>query len=166
MDIEDELLKYSKEELVEFIRLSSKLFMAMDGFWFIAAKEKLGYKTALELDRQAWEMYFPYEAKKLKSAFNLDQGIDGAIRGLKHSMRLLCLDYSVTEMGQDKAILAVRNCHIKRAMERENTPFTCQKVGNVVLPLFLKIFDDTLDGEVLLDDTEDDDVSCRWVIGR
>ena len=165
MEDKDELMRYSKEDLVAFVRLASRLFMAMDGFWFIAAKEKLGYEVALELDRRAWEMYFPYEAKKLKSVFGIEDGIYGAVRGFKHSMRLLCLDCRLTEIDNDRAVLTIHNCHIRRAMERDGTPLTCQHVGNVVLTLFSRIFDDELEGEILVDDTEED-VSCRWVIRR
>ncbi|MHC1572887.1 MAG: hypothetical protein ACXQTJ_00310, partial [Candidatus Syntropharchaeales archaeon] len=95
----------------------------------------------------------------------IEDGLYGVIEGFKHSMRLLCLDSRVTEIDDNRAVLTVYNCHIRRAMEANKTPLTCQAVGNVVLTRFSQIFDVALEGEILIDDTEDD-ISCKWVIKR
>lgn len=43
----------SKEELLKVINVYSKNWLAHDGCWFLAAEEKFGMETAIELDEKS-----------------------------------------------------------------------------------------------------------------
>ena len=65
---EIDLTTLSKEELIRLVKVYSRLFLALDGFWFLAVEDRFGYQAALDADIDAWEGYFPYEAKMLRKA--------------------------------------------------------------------------------------------------
>lgn len=48
-----------REILIKLLKLYSCLLLALDGFWFLAAKDKWGYEEAVEIDAKVWESYFP-----------------------------------------------------------------------------------------------------------
>ncbi len=55
------LSDFSTNTLLQLLRLYAKLYMAMDGFWYLAVKERAGGKEALSCDIKAWEDMVKYE---------------------------------------------------------------------------------------------------------
>jgi len=49
----------SREELLRALEMFAKNWLAHDGCWFLAAEERLGMKTAIELDTRAWSVLLP-----------------------------------------------------------------------------------------------------------
>jgi hypothetical protein len=44
-----------REELLQALEMFARNWLAHDGCWFVAAEEKLGLESAIELDARAWE---------------------------------------------------------------------------------------------------------------
>ena len=46
------------------VKAHSRLFLALDGFWFLEVEEKYGYGAALKVDLDVWQKYFPYNDRR------------------------------------------------------------------------------------------------------
>jgi hypothetical protein len=55
------LSDFSPDTLVQLLRLYAKLYMAMDGFWYLEVKERADDKEALACDIKVWEDTVKYE---------------------------------------------------------------------------------------------------------
>lgn len=154
-----------REQLLKLVKLYSRLFLALDGFWFLAAKEKLGYDTALELDIKVWERYFPYEAKKVRTALGIeDTSVRGILDSLKYSALVPCMTHEISEVSEDRGIFACYDCPSLAAMERAGYPPTCEPVGVKVFNTYAKSINPGVavrfvDGPPRKSAA---DVSCKW----
>lgn len=154
-----------RETLLKLLKLYSRLFLALDGFWFLAAKEKYGYDAALELDIKAWDGYFPYEAKKIREAMDIkDTSIQGIVDTLKYSALVPCMVHEIPEVSEKKGIFALYGCPSLLAMEKAGYPPTCEPAGTVVFDKYAKAINSKakarfLDGPPR---KSPQDVSCKW----
>jgi len=62
---------FSKQDLIELIKMYSDLFFVMDALWFLTTEEMTDYETALQIDVDVWKKYGRKEAKRLRSLFNV-----------------------------------------------------------------------------------------------
>ena len=46
---------FSKETLIELIKIYGRLYLSVDGFWFLAVREKVNNDTAIDCDLWVWE---------------------------------------------------------------------------------------------------------------
>jgi len=58
------------DKLLDF----AKLWLAHDGFWFLAIEQKYGLDAAIEIDRIAWAGFAPIEARRIMKRPNLQPG--------------------------------------------------------------------------------------------
>jgi hypothetical protein len=47
------------------LEMFAKNWLAHDGCWFLAAEERLGMQTAIELDERAWQRFAATEARRI-----------------------------------------------------------------------------------------------------
>jgi hypothetical protein len=59
----------SRDDLLKLVHLHAKNWLAHDGCWFLAAEEKFGMETAIELDTKSWGCFSPVEAKHIMQTF-------------------------------------------------------------------------------------------------
>ena len=69
------LSDFSSDTLAQLLALYARLYMALDGFWYLTIKERLGNQEALACDIGTWEKLCPYEMAKLTKLLNI-QGND------------------------------------------------------------------------------------------
>ncbi len=62
---------FSKETLVELLKVYSKLYLSVDGFWYLSVKEKVNNDTALDCDLWVWERQIKSELKRIGKALNI-----------------------------------------------------------------------------------------------
>ena len=62
---------FSAEMRLKGLDLYRKMFLAVDGFWYLAAKERFGNEIAMEMDLWVWERHMRYELKRLTGMFNI-----------------------------------------------------------------------------------------------
>ncbi|MDO8472589.1 MAG: DUF6125 family protein [Dehalococcoidia bacterium] len=154
-----------REELVQLLKLYSRLFLALDGFWFLAAKKKLGYDVALDLDKAAWEGYFPYEAKKIRRDLGIeDTTTRGIVDSLKYSPLWPCMRHEIPETSEERSVFACYDCPSLSAMERGGYPPTCEAVGKISFGAYAKAINPGttvrfLDGPPR---KTTEDVCCKW----
>ena len=70
----EHLAKLSREQLLKLIDVYAKNWLAHDGCWFLAAEERYGMGTAMDLDAKAWERFAVAEAKRIMREFGIPPG--------------------------------------------------------------------------------------------
>ena len=65
-----------KQELLKIIDIYAKAWQAMDGAYFLALEKKYGMDVAIDMDKEAWKIFSPIEAKRIMNVFLLREVLD------------------------------------------------------------------------------------------
>jgi len=146
MSNRDLLCQLSKEELINLLEDAAKNWLAHDGLWFLAAEERFGLETAIELDRRAWEQFTVIEARRIMRRLGLEPG--GGIPALKKALQYRLYAYlNVQEMldvDKDERTIVFRmnECRVQATRKRKGLPdFPCKPVGLVEYANFARTID-------------------------
>jgi len=156
-----------KEELYELTQNFAKNWLAHDGCWFLAIEKEKGMDLAIEMDRQAWQMFTVAEAKRIMKFLDLpvNSGISGLARALKFRMYSL-LNEDMVEILDEKILRYwVKTCRVQQTRRRKNLPdFPCKSVGIVEYSFFAKTIDDRFETECISCPPEitNNDYYCIW----
>jgi len=60
-----------REELLRVVEMFAKNWLAHDGCWFLAAEERFGIETAIELDACSWARFAAAEARRILGTFDI-----------------------------------------------------------------------------------------------
>jgi len=165
---ETQLEELSKAELIELVRLYSRLFLAVDGFWYLAVKEIIDEDTATACDFWVWDRYTPYEIKRLMQ-FRKLEGTD--LAAFATSFRLSPwfsnLTYRLTQEGEKMLTLTVLECPTLQALQREgagreNT--ICWQVDPEIFQKYIQFFNPKGKANPieLPPRTSGSGICCRW----
>ncbi|GAG47349.1 unnamed protein product, partial [marine sediment metagenome] len=66
---------FSSDTLRELLKLYSKLYMGLDGFWYLTVMERFGNDAALDCDVKVWDRAGRYEMRSVTKQLNI-QGND------------------------------------------------------------------------------------------
>ena len=160
------LEKLSKEELVTMVKMYSRLFLALDGFWFLGVEEEYGYDVALKVDMDVWRKYFPYEIKYIRRQLGLKrEGIPGIMEVLKNTGFAPCMSKVVVyEASEGRGDIGYYGCPSLLAMEKAgNTRFTCNE-AECVFDVVAKSVGPDIKAKMIGGPPRKslEDVSCRW----
>lgn len=144
LDRRERLMQYSKEELIGFLEDAAKNWLAHDGLWFLAAEERFGIETAMELDRRAWEKFTVIEARRIRRRLGIEPG--GGIPALKQALEYrLYAHLNVQEtldVDERTIVFRMNDCRVQSARQRKGLPdFPCKPVGLVEYGNFARTID-------------------------
>ena len=134
----------SREDLLRALEMFAKSWLAHDGCWFLAAEERLGMESAIELDTRSWEQFAATEARRIMSTFHIPQ--QGGLKALETALGLRM--YSVInaqrvewpDEGRLRFFMDV--CRVQEARRRKGLPdFPCKSVGTVEFEAFARTVD-------------------------
>lgn len=110
----------TKRELIGLVKLSSRMILALDGFWYLSVKELGGNDKALEVDNRVWEQVMKFYVGELASLLGV-KGRDVAdyMRVMHPRPEGLVLEERVEILGRNDAIRTVTYCPTIVAMEKE-----------------------------------------------
>ncbi|HVN03515.1 MAG TPA: DUF6125 family protein [Bryobacteraceae bacterium] len=134
-----------REDLLRALEMFAKNWLAHDGCWFLAAEERFGMETAIELDACSWARFAAAEARRIMATFDIPA--DGDLPALEKALGLRL--YSVVntqrvEWTQDRQRLRffMDECRVQQARQRKGLPsFPCKPVGMVEFETFAKTVD-------------------------
>ena len=134
-----------REDLLRALEMFAKNWLAHDGCWFLAAEERFGMETAIELDACSWARFAAAEARRIMATFDIPA--DGGLPALEKALGLRL--YSVVntqrvEWTQDRQRLRffMDECRVQQARQRKGLPsFPCKPVGMVEFETFAKTVD-------------------------
>jgi hypothetical protein len=148
--------------------LYAKFFVAIDGFWYMAARELVDEDTAIRCDLWVWDKYIRYEFKRLRQLMKIEgDGLDAFASILHWSPWKLPWSYDLNLEREDQLTYTVLECPILQALEREGAGREntfCRQVEAQILQKVIEAFNPR--GKVipvaLPPETRDTDICCRW----
>ena len=161
-----ELSQMSREELVRLAEVYARNWLAHDGFWFLAAEERLGMESAMDLDRESWRRFSPVEAKRIMEAFAIPAG--GGLQALERALcyRLYAMINRQQAVWTRDGALEFRmiECRVQAARRRKGLPdFPCKSVGIVEYAEFAAAIDPRIRTECLSCPPDPaGDCYCSW----
>jgi len=158
----------SRDELLELTTIYAKNWLAHDGCWFLAAEEKYGMATAIELDTESWRKFTVVEARRIIDFLQL--GENSGIEGLKKALRFrlyASLNKDEITFSEDRKTLEylVKTCRVQSARRKKGLPdFPCKSVGIVEYGYFAKTIDSRFETECISCPPEitNPDYYCIW----
>jgi hypothetical protein len=148
----DQIANLPKEELLKLIEVYARNWLAHDGCWFLAAEEKYGLDTAIELDKRSWERFAAIEAQRIMKAFQIPE--NGGLKSLEKAFgyRLYApLNVQKAEWPDtERLVFRMMTCRVQDARRRKGLPdFPCKPVGIVEFSTFAKTVDERIETRCL-----------------
>ena len=163
----EELLNFSKKELINYIEDLSKNWLAIDGTWFQAVEKEFGIEKAIDIDIKQWKRFTVIEAKRIKQRFKLPDngGIPALISALKFRVYANINEQEIVEISENRCIFRMNNCRVQYARKSRGLPdFPCKGVGLVEYGDFAKIIDPRIETNCICCPPDDhpEEYYCAW----
>ena len=163
----EELLNFSKKELINYIEDLSKNWLAIDGTWFQAVEKEFGIEKAIDIDIKQWKRFTVIEAKRIKQRFKLPDngGIPALIKALKFRVYANINEQEIVEISENRCIFRMNNCRVQYARKSRGLPdFPCKGVGLVEYGDFAKIIDPRIETNCICCPPDDhpEEYYCAW----
>jgi hypothetical protein len=135
----------SREDLLRALEMFAKNWLAHDGCWFLAAEERFGTETAIELDTRSWKRFAAAEAQRIMTTFHVPQ--QGGLGALEKALGLRLyglINAQRVEWSEDRQRLRffMDVCRVQETRRRKGLPdFPCKSVGTVEFETFAKTID-------------------------
>lgn len=158
----------SRGQLLDLLRLYSRMFLAMDGFWYLTLRESFGEGTAIDHDLRVWDRYIKHEYRLLR-AFLDEEGQDVAafFRVLAFCTWARTFDMEWDIPAPDRGSLRVLHCPVLDALRREGEgrdEWYCRRVDRKLFEMQARHFNPHL--KVLPVElpprVRDQDICCSW----
>ncbi len=142
-----------REELLKALEMFAKNWLAHDGCWFLAAEEKYGMETAIDLDARSWQRFAAIEARRILSTFAIEE--NGGLVALEEALGLRLygiINPQHAEWSQRGECLRfyMDVCQVQETRRRKGLPDSpCKSVGNVEFSTFAHAVDPRIETKCL-----------------
>jgi hypothetical protein len=144
----DPIEQLSREDLIRLVRVYAKNWLAHDGCWFLAAEERYGTETAIELDTRSWERFAAAEAKRIMKEFGIppNGGLPALKRALRFRLYAAINRQEIETPDRNTLIFHMVECQVQHARREKGLPeFPCKSVGMVEFSTFARTVDDRIE---------------------
>jgi len=154
--------------LAEMAALYGKLYAAMDGFWYLAVKERVGDEEALACDIRAWERACKYEMAKITKLLNIQgNGVEAMMKAIQVTPWLQQTQFHIELIGPGSAALTVTQCPTLNSLEKEGEgreSLVCRVAVPKLFENYAAYFspDIVIKGIALPPRKSKDGICCRW----
>ena len=157
----------SKETLLKIIDAYAKAWQAMDGAYFLALEKKYGIDVAIDMDKEAWRLFSPIEAKRIMKEFDIQQngGLDSLDKALMFRVYARLNKQSSERVDDKTLIFKMNECRVQVARNRKGLPdFPCKQVGMIEYEEFAKTIDPRIKTRCIAcpPDPHPDEYYCAW----
>lgn len=112
--------QYSKEVLIDLVKLYSRLYLTMDGFWYLAMKNEVDNETALKNDLWVWEKMHKREFNGVLEALNIaERTLPNFFKAFMATPWMPQMGYEISFADERHAILTFKHCPTLIALENE-----------------------------------------------
>lgn len=158
---------FSRDELAGMLHDAALNWLAHDGLWFLAAEERFGMETAIELDTAAWEGFTVIEAKRIMKRHGIEPGggIAALARALGCRLYAFINDQEIVEQTPDRLLFRMNDCRVQAARKRKGLPdFPCKPVGLVEYAGFAATIDPRIETRCVgcPPDDHPEEWYCAW----
>ena len=159
---------FSYDTLVELLKLYSRLYLAIDGFWYLTIKKRVSNEEALACDIAVWEKMTKYELARITKLLNI-QGNDMAalVKGMQLSPFFQVIENKFELRDKHNAILTVTNCPTLNALEKEGEGRE-DEICNIVEPKIFKAYASFFNSNIKVISLQTpprknkDGICCQW----
>ncbi len=110
---------FSHETLTRLFKAYARMYLAVDGFWYLAVKDRAGNDAALACDIAVWRKHCIYEMRRVTEALNIHgNDVPTLMKALQFVPFVQTTDYRI-ETGRDSARFTVLQCPVLSALEKE-----------------------------------------------
>jgi len=135
----------SRDDLLQAVQMFAKSWLAHDGCWFLAAEERYGMETAIELDTASWARFAAVEAGRIMRTFGIERGggLEALERALGYRM-YAAINEQHGEWSPDRKVYRffMDTCRVQETRRRKGLDdFPCKSVGIVEFSTFARTVD-------------------------
>lgn len=124
------MINMRPEQIADYFKRS---YTAVDGLWFMKLEERYGFETALELDNEVWKVFPKIQARFLKAAVGLDDGLEALLECLSTKLILEDFKFSVTTFDSPSGFeVAISDCPWHNKMLNSGRQELSGKVGTLI----------------------------------
>ena len=162
----DQIKNLLHQELLKLIEVYAKNWLAHDGCWFLAAEEKYGMDTAMELDAKSWERFAVSEARRIMKEFDIPSngGLKALAKAFQYRLYAAINKQEIEWLDNNTMIFKMIECRVQKARRQKNLPdFPCKQVGIVEFGQFAKTIDPGIKTKcIACPPDEVTDFFCAW----
>jgi hypothetical protein len=162
------LSDFSPPALVKLLDVYSKLYIALDGFWYMTLKDKYSNKEALSCNIVAWEEISKYQIAKIAQGLNIQgHDVETLMKALQLTPWFQHTKYQIEMNGHNFSTLTISYCHTLNALEREGQgreAEICRQVHPMIFQNSASFFNPDIKIKCLKSPPRDnkDGICCKW----
>ncbi len=162
------LSDFSPDTLAQLLKLYAKLYIAMDGLWYLTLKERLGDKEALACDIQVWERNCKYEMARIKRQLKIrGNDVVALMKAFQLCPWCLRMEFDIKIKDKNSAVFTVTYCPTLDALEQEDggrEEEICKLVEPRIMKAYASFFDPDIQVKCLKSPPRKskDDICCQW----
>jgi hypothetical protein len=156
-----------REQLLKVIDVYAKAWQAMDGAYFLALEKKYGMDVAIEMDKEAWKIFSPIEARRIMKEFDIpaNGGLKSLQRALGYRVYARLNKQSFEWADKNTLHFTMNECRVQVARNRKGLPdFPCRPVGEIEYSYFAETIDPRIKTRCVFcpPGEHPKDAYCRW----
>ena len=162
------LSDFSAAALANLLSLYARMYMALDGFWYLSARERFGNEPALACDMQTWDSVSKYEMAKITNQLNIQgNNVMAFMKAIQMTPWFLASQGRIEAKNHDNAILTVTYCPMLEAVEKEGKGREyelCNVVSPKIFRDYASFFNPDIEIKCLKAPPRDkkDKICCQW----
>jgi hypothetical protein len=163
-----EFTDFSHETIADLLTLYARLYMALDGFWYLTVKERVGNEEALACDIQAWDKHAKYEMTRISKQLNIrGNDVISVMKSIQLTPWLQQTRFTIEVKDHNKAKLTVNHCPTLVALEKEGEGREneiCNIVDRKLFQVYSSFFNPNIKVECLkiAPRKNKDEICCQW----
>ncbi len=156
-----------REQLLKIIDTYAKAWQAMDGAYFLALEKKYGIDVAIEMDKEAWKIFSPIEARRIMKEFDIPSngGLKSLEQALGYRVYARLNKQSFKWVDDNTLHFTMNECRVQVARNRKSLPdFPCRQVGEIEYRYFAETIDPRIQTRCIFcpPGEHPEDAYCRW----
>ena len=159
---------FSKETLVSMLGLYSRMLVTLDGFWYLAVKERVGNEEATECDLWAWEKELKYMVDDIKEVLGINgEDVVDFMKVVQARPFHFTLEEKIEVLTPSAAVHTVTHCPTLLALEKEGEgrdATHCDSACTVIRRKYAELFNPDIEVKCLKMPPRKsrDDIFCQW----
>ncbi|MDD5289327.1 MAG: DUF6125 family protein [Dehalococcoidales bacterium] len=159
---------FRPEVVAKLVDLYSKIFVRVDGFWYLAVKERVGNKDALACDIRVWSRLCKYEMEKITEQLNIrGHDVTALMKAIQMIPWLQQIEHRIECESQNSATLTITECVTLASLEKEGEGRE-NEICNIVEPRIFKCYAEFFNPDIEIEclksppRTDKNGICCRW----
>jgi len=127
-----QLARLTDKQVAEYLQRS---YSATDGLWFMKVENQFNCETALELDRQVWQVMPKIQARKLKTLLKLGSGMDALLQCFSAKLEIDGFEFDTEILEQNRGFrICINKCPWHEILVLSGREKLSEKIGDCICP--------------------------------